>query len=169
MPARKKRKGGKGAIATAGTDDPETNTETRKGNQDTASPIVIRIANPNTVGGGGGSTSLSATDLANAKRAVAQVLLGVFCDSSLHSRFQTVCPETSKRTPCFVTVRTRTLRGPRKRIKLLPPHLNYLQVVLLLVHYHDLVLGLERRPMSAPTIQHTDHARYNGVDAFFVP
>ena len=72
MPARKKRKGGNGAIATAGTDDPETNTETRKGNQDTA-PIVIRIANPNTVGGGGGSTSLSATDLANAKKAVAQV------------------------------------------------------------------------------------------------
>ena len=70
MPPRKKRKGGNGAIATAGTDDPETNTETRKGNQDTAAPIVIRIANPNTVGGGGGSTSLSATDLANAKRAV---------------------------------------------------------------------------------------------------
>ena len=64
----------------------------------------------------------------------------------------------------------RTLRGPRKRIKLLPPHLNYLQVVLLLVYYHDLELGLERRPMSAPTIQHTDHAaRFNGVDAFFCP
>ena len=57
----------------AGTDDPETNTETRKVNQDTASPIIIRIANPNTVGGGGGSTSLSVTDLANAKKAVAQV------------------------------------------------------------------------------------------------
>ena len=74
MPPSKRRKGAKGSIKTGTNGDPERNTQTRKGkNQATAAKRSSRQAKSKAGGGGGGSSGLSATDQANALKAVAKL------------------------------------------------------------------------------------------------